>query len=93
LRKEVAPDLEHERELAEARRGRNIAVGTPSRDSSGDMDANVSLMGLKEPTSPGGVDGPTRERDTIIDRAVGMVSNARAYLRLWPNQAAGDVAQ
>jgi len=78
LRKEIAaPGRELERELAEARRGRCGSVN-------GGMNGNGdSVKGaLTEPTLL--VDGGHKERETIINKAMGMVSNA--YLKLWPGQ-------
>lgn len=86
LRREITADMERERELAEARRGRNNVVGgvsvAPRMDATANGTANGNA-GLKEPTSPV-LDGH-KERGTIINKAVGMVSSAGAYLRLWPN--------
>ncbi|KXN84252.1 hypothetical protein AN958_12825 [Leucoagaricus sp. SymC.cos] len=85
LRKEITPDMEPERELAEARRGRNNVSSRTNGNVNGVTTSTG--RGLKEPTSPV-IDGH-REKETIIDKAVGMVSSAGAYLRLWPNQSGG----
>jgi hypothetical protein len=74
--------MEYDRELAEARRGRNNVAG----GTSANRNTDTSLR-LRESTSPV-IDGH-REKETILDKAVGMVSNAGAYLRLWPNQSGG----
>lgn len=94
LRKEITSGLEHERTLAEARRGRNNIVGPALRVVNGSTNAGVDVMEPNEPTSPV-LSGHNREKETIIDRAVGMVSSAGTYLRLWPNQSqgVGGVAQ
>ena len=83
LRKEIAaPGRELERELAEARRGRcgSVNGGIAEIRMNGNGD---SVKGaLTEPTLL--VDGGHKERETIINKAMGMVSNA--YLKLWPGQ-------
>ncbi|KAF9446899.1 hypothetical protein P691DRAFT_824153 [Macrolepiota fuliginosa MF-IS2] len=81
LRREITADMERERELAEARRGRNSVVGNTTVNVVVNGSTNVSV-GPTEPRSP--ILGGFRE-ETIIDKAVGMVSSAGAYLRLWPN--------
>jgi len=81
LRKEIAPGRELERELAEARRGRcgSVNGGIAEIRMNGNGD---SVKGaLTEPTL---LDGGHKERETIINKAMGMVSNA--YLKLWPGQ-------
>ncbi|KAF7770461.1 hypothetical protein Agabi119p4_6435 [Agaricus bisporus var. burnettii] len=76
-------DMEHERELAESRRGRNrsaagYAWATASDTSkSGEVRLESVTSGLRE-----------REAETILNKAVGMVSNAGAYLRFWPSAGA-----
>lgn len=85
LRMEITANMEQERQLAEARRGRNNIPSGEGIVANTDASANGGAdagMGLEEPVSP-------RERETILDKAVGMVSTAGAYFRLWPNYGGG----
>ncbi len=85
LKRDITEDLGSERELAEAKRGRNdvTGIGRVSGVSLNvDLHANASA-GPKEPTSP--LTGGQKDKETIIDKAVGMMSSAGAYLKLWPN--------
>lgn len=84
LRKEITPEREQERELAEARRGRNSSVATTKSLMSGGESWNEPTSSVLE--VDGGYVSREREKGTIIDKAVGMVSSAGAYLKLWPGQ-------
>lgn len=86
LKREITEDLENERELAEARRGRNNVPGVGRARCLPNVSVDVHKIagaGPKEPTSP--ITSGHKERETIIDKAVGMMSSAGAYLKLWPN--------
>lgn len=82
LRREIAPGRELERELAEARRGRCGSVNGGIAEIWVNGNGDSVKGALTEPTFP--VDGGHKERETIINKAMGMVSNA--YLKLWPGQ-------
>lgn len=82
LRKEIAPGRELERELAEARRGRCGSVNGRIAEIRMNGNGDSVKGALTEPTLL--MDGGHKERETIINKAMGMVSNA--YLKLWPGQ-------
>ena len=82
LRKEIVPGREVERELAEARRGRCGSVNGEVAEIWMNGNRNSVKGALTEPTLL--VDEGHKERETIINKAMGMVSNA--YLKLWPGQ-------
>lgn len=83
----IIAEIEHERELAESRRGRNGStagstwgvVSSTSTSKSGDTQPEFVIGGLKE-----------RDKETILNKAVGMVSTAGAYLRFWPSAGASQ---
>jgi hypothetical protein len=86
LKRDITEDLENEREVAEARRGRNNVPGVGRASGVSNLSVDLHAMvgaSPKEPTSP--VTSGHKERETIIDKAVGMMSSAGAYLKLWPN--------